>query len=76
MEVFYRVFSTFVFSCALLIAGLSAEDDVKYASRCEVCKIVTNELESRLKDTCKSHDVIETGYNIEAKKKQTKYKAS
>jgi hypothetical protein len=62
--------------CSLLVSDASAEDDVKYATRCEVCKIVTNELESRLRDTGKSHDVIETGYNIEAKKKQTKYKAS
>ena len=65
-----------LFLFVLIFSSIVAEDDVKYATRCEVCKIVTNELESRLKDTGKSHDIIETGYNIEAKKKQTKYKAS
>ena len=54
----------------------STDDGVKYADQCEVCKIVTQELEDRLLETGKSHDVIETGYNIEGKKKNKKYKAS
>lgn len=61
--------------CAL---GASAAEDeaVKYADRCEVCKYVTEELRTKLLETGRSHDVIETGYNIEAAKKKKTYKAS
>lgn len=40
------------------------EHGVIYANRCEACKILANELEERLKETGKSHDVIETGYGV------------
>ena len=66
-----------VFSGVLLFGLVLGEDDVKFATPCEVCKIVSNELEARLQETGKSHDVIETGYHIDNKKKtRTKYKAS
>lgn len=55
--------------------SVSAED-VKYASRCEVCKIVSQELKTRLLETGKNHDVIETGYSIEGKKEKRKYQTS
>ena len=57
-------------------SSFASTEDVKYASRCEVCKIVSQELENRLKETGKSHDIIETGYSIEAKKAKKKYQAS
>jgi len=61
----------------LISAIVLCEDDVKFATPCEVCKIVSNELEARLQETGKSHDVIETGYHIDAKKKtRTSYKSS
>ena len=65
--------------CIFLFIFFSSadEDGVKYATPCEVCKIVTNELESRLKETGRSHDVIETGYHIDVAKKSKKtYKSS
>jgi hypothetical protein len=58
------------------ILSFAIGEDVKYASPCEVCKIVTGELEDRLKETGKSHENIETGYNIEAKKTKKKYQKS
>lgn len=42
-----------------------------------VCKLLVGELESRLLDTGKSHDVIETGYTFDsAKRTKTKYAIS
>jgi hypothetical protein len=58
------------------ILGFAFGEDVKYATPCEVCKIVTGELEDRLKETGKSHENIETGYSIEAKKAKKKYQNS
>lgn len=50
------------------------EYGVKYASTCEVCKYVVVELENRLKETGKTHDVIEIGYGLDEKsKKKIKY---
>ncbi len=63
----------------ILVNGDSFEEEeygVKYADRCELCKIVTNELEASLATSSKSHDVIETGYSVEKAKKKTKYAVS
>ncbi|XP_038209250.1 protein canopy homolog 4-like [Zerene cesonia] len=51
---------------------------VKYANRCEVCKILATELQSRLEETGKVHDVIEIGYSLDdvQPKKRTKYQKS
>lgn len=52
---------------------------MKFASKCEVCKILAIELENRLEETGKSHDVIEIGYSLDdtgIQKKKTKYKKS
>ena len=49
---------------------------VKFASDCEVCKVVAIEFESRLLESAKKHDVIETGYSHTKEKKKTKYVVS
>ncbi|XP_013778578.1 protein canopy 4-like [Limulus polyphemus] len=50
---------------------------VKYPNSCEVCKYLVVELENRLKETGKSHDVIEIGYELDdSARKKTKYKTS
>lgn len=58
---------------------ITEEDEgVKYADKCEVCKIVAIELESRLDETGKINDVIETGYAVDdvKPKKKKEYKKS
>lgn len=59
---------------------IKSEEDVgvKYANRCEVCKILATELQSRLEETGKVHDVIEIGYSLDdiQPKKKTKYQKS
>lgn len=40
---------------------LEEEHGVKYADRCEACKILAIELQGRLTETGRSHDVIEVG---------------
>jgi len=60
-----------------VFAGPEEEAGVRYADRCEVCKILATELQARLTETGKSHDVIETGYSLDDKaKKRTPYKTS
>lgn len=50
---------------------------VKYANNCEACKILAIELQDRLTETGKTHEVLETGYSFdETKKKKIVYKAS
>lgn len=50
---------------------------VKYAGHCEVCKYLVVELENRLSETGRSHDVIETGYQLDpATRKRKKYAIS
>ncbi|XP_050294925.1 protein canopy 4 [Anthonomus grandis grandis] len=73
----------FKYFLLLLSANLSkciTEEDqgVIYANRCEVCKILTVELQNRLEETGKSHDVIETGYSVDdiKPKKKKQYKKS
>nr|XP_046919521.1 protein canopy homolog 3-like [Dermatophagoides farinae] len=65
---------------ALLISASSVEEEhygVRYATACEVCKILALELENRFHDTAKSHDVIETGYTFDSDQRAKKqYKAS
>lgn len=43
--------------------GLTPEEEqgVIYANRCEACKILALELQGRLSETGKSHEIIETG---------------
>lgn len=49
----------------LVSVNCSIEEEVHgviYANRCEACKILAIELEAKLQETGKSHDVIEVGY--------------
>lgn len=52
------------------------EQGVKYANKCEVCKVLAVELEARLDETGKTHDVLEIGYSVDAPKKKKEYKKS
>lgn len=50
--------------CIVVPANCSIEEEehgVIYANRCEACKILAIELEAKLQETGKSHDVIEVG---------------
>lgn len=44
-----------------VLATPEEDEGVIYADRCEACKILAIELQGRLTETGKSHDVIETG---------------
>lgn len=54
-----------LFLLLLVIIGTSAgpeeDEGVKYANPCEACKILAHELQGKLTETGKSHDVIELG---------------
>ncbi|CAB3378507.1 Hypothetical predicted protein [Cloeon dipterum] len=57
----------------LTICGSEESEGVKYATKCEVCKVLSMELQGRLQETGKTSEVIETGYSIEKSKKKTEY---
>lgn len=67
-------------SVAILPAhgGPEENEGVKYADRCEACKILATELQARLSETGRSHDVIEIGYSVDdvKPKKRTEYRRS
>lgn len=67
-----------IFLACFAIAGPEEEHGVKYASKCEVCKVVATELEARLDETGKTRDVLEIGYSIDdvLPKKKKEYKRS
>jgi len=46
---------------------------VKFADECEVCKVFTVEFTSRLDESARKHEVVETGYSHTKQKKKTKY---
>uniref|UniRef100_A0A182YB11 DUF3456 domain-containing protein n=1 Tax=Anopheles stephensi TaxID=30069 RepID=A0A182YB11_ANOST len=58
--------------------GPEENEGVKYANRCEACKILATELQDRLSETGRSHDVIEIGYSVDdvKPKKRTEYRRS
>ncbi|KAK9508784.1 hypothetical protein O3M35_006258 [Rhynocoris fuscipes] len=73
----------YIIICAILFisyGSCSPENDegVKYADKCEVCKILAIELENRLDETGKTNEVIETGYSVDdiKPKKRREYKKS
>lgn len=80
LKVFYvYILSLYYITCTQDVEVKSEEDvGVKYASRCEVCKILATELQSRLEETGKVHEVIEIGYSLDdvQPKKKTKYQKS
>jgi hypothetical protein len=51
---------------------------VMFVSRFPVCKILATELESRLDETGKTHEVLELGYSVDdvKPKRKTKYQKS
>ncbi|XP_059474813.1 protein canopy homolog 3 [Neocloeon triangulifer] len=72
----FLTIATLFYSVSLAISGQEESEGVKYASKCEVCKILSTELEGRLEETSKTSEVIETGYSIEKSKKKTQYTKS
>ncbi|KAL7288557.1 hypothetical protein TKK_0017299 [Trichogramma kaykai] len=58
--------------------GSPEEEGVKYADKCEVCKVVAIELQNKLDETGKTSDAIEIGYSLDeiAPKKKIAYKKS
>lgn len=60
----HQILTFLVAFSVVLYAKCSIEEDqhgVKYANMCEACKVLSNELEERLVETGKSHDVIHAG---------------
>lgn len=66
-----------LFTCSVL-SDPEEEQGVIYANKCEVCKVLATELEARLDETGKTHDVLEIGYSVDdvAPKKKKEYKKS
>lgn len=54
-------FILLVYVTATVFAGPEENEGVRYADRCEACKILATELQGRLTETGKSHDVLEMG---------------
>ncbi|XP_078038724.1 FGF signaling regulator protein canopy b [Augochlora pura] len=73
-----RYFLTYLLLAHFAISGPEEEQGVKYANKCEVCKVVATELEARLDETGKTHDVLEIGYSVDdvQPKKKKEYKKS
>ena len=46
--------------------------NLQFADECEVCKIVSMELDATLAETAGKSAMIETGYSVEKEKKKTK----
>ncbi|XP_011875223.1 PREDICTED: protein canopy homolog 3 [Vollenhovia emeryi] len=62
----------------LAVGDPEEEQGVKYANKCEVCKVLATELEARLDETGKVNDVLQIGYSVDdvAPKKKKEYKKS
>ncbi|XP_076666558.1 FGF signaling regulator protein canopy b isoform X2 [Andrena cerasifolii] len=45
----------------IVVSSPEEEQGVKYANKCEVCKVVATELEARLAETAKTRDILEIG---------------
>lgn len=78
MNILIRVFLTPLLLAYFVTGNLEEEQGVKYANKCEVCKVVATELEARLDETGKTHDVLEIGYSVDdiAPKRRKEYKKS
>ncbi|XP_053658347.1 protein canopy homolog 4 [Anopheles marshallii] len=74
------VLALLIVSAAVIptFGGPEENEGVKYADRCEACKILATELQARLSETGRSHDVIELGYSVDdvKPKKRTEYRRS
>ncbi|XP_074027567.1 FGF signaling regulator protein canopy b [Leptinotarsa decemlineata] len=78
MNNIYRILFVVFFTFAEIHSNSEDDDGVKYADRCEVCKILATELQERLEETGKTSEVIETGYAVDdvKPKKKKEYKKS
>ncbi|CAL7933845.1 unnamed protein product [Xylocopa violacea] len=78
MYVLTQIFLTNLFLFYCVIGGPEEEQGVKYANKCEVCKVVATELEAKLDETGKTHDVLEIGYSVDdvLPKRKKEYKKS
>lgn len=65
-------------SISTIQCGKEEDEGVKYANKCEACKILAIELENRLSETSKASDVLEIGYSVDdiKPKKKKKYRKS
>ena len=52
------------------------EHGVRYATPCEVCKLMAREFEAGLKETGKTSDVLQLGHGLDSSKKKLVYKKS
>ncbi|CAH1391192.1 unnamed protein product [Nezara viridula] len=68
-------FLTFI---TLVSSGPEENEGVKYANKCEVCKILATELENRLEETGRTNEILEIGYSIDdvKPKKKAHYRKS
>lgn len=57
-------------------AGPEEAEGVKYANKCEVCKVLATELQERLRETGKTSEMLEMGYCVDCPKKKKEYKKS
>ncbi|XP_043598235.1 protein canopy 4 [Bombus pyrosoma] len=78
MYILTQIFLTHLLFWYLVIGGPEEEQGVKYANKCEVCKVVAIELEAKLDETGKTHDVLEIGYSVDdvSPKRKKEYKKS
>ncbi|CAK9813189.1 Protein canopy 4 [Anthophora plagiata] len=78
MYILTQIFLTHLLLLNVVIGGPEEEQGVKYANKCEVCKVVATELEAKLDETGKTHDVLEIGYSVDdvLPKKKKEYKKS
>ncbi|KZC13199.1 PREDICTED: protein canopy homolog 3 [Dufourea novaeangliae] len=78
MYLLIRILLTQILLAYFVIGSPEEEQGVKYANKCEVCKVVAMELEAKLDETGKTHDVLEIGYSVDdvLPKKKKEYKKS
>ncbi|XP_039290166.1 protein canopy homolog 3-like [Nilaparvata lugens] len=69
---------TLLLFCEGIFSKTEEDEGVKYANKCEVCKILAIELENRLEETGKTTDVLQLQYSIDdtKPKKKKEYKKS
>ncbi|KAG6797896.1 protein canopy 3 [Apis mellifera caucasica] len=78
MYILIKIFFIQLLISHFVIGGPEEDQGVKYANKCEVCKVVATELEARLDETGKTHDILEIGYSLDdvLPKKKKEYKKS
>ncbi|XKL69119.1 hypothetical protein PGB90_006888 [Kerria lacca] len=77
---YFKLVITLLYFCITFNSIICTEEDegVKYADKCETCKILAIELENRLQETGKTSDVLEIGYSVDdvKPKKKKEYRKS